>query len=140
METIPIFDLLGREKAYLIKISKTTYATNTYGAWYVNFLPGSVGSDVKYGNNYVRAVRGGQSGSLGNLVISPLSRTVTKDAGSTTFSVSKPAPAPSPGGPQSQRAPTGCRSLPELVERIPVPSPAHTPPIPVRHRAPARFR
>ena len=36
----------------------------------------------------VRAVRGGQSGS-GNLVISPLSQTVTKDAGSTTFDISK---------------------------------------------------
>ena len=47
-------------------------------------------TDYKNVSHYVRAVRGGQSGSLGHLVISvsPASRNVAKDAGTTTFSVS----------------------------------------------------
>ena len=59
----------------------------THHAWFVNFNDGNdcdLDKDYSY---YVRAVRGGQSGS-GNLVISPLSQTVTKDAGSTTFGIS----------------------------------------------------
>ena len=72
--------------------SSTTTAPYTYTAWGVYFLYGFDYGDDYYVNksnsNYVRAVRGGQSGSLGNLVISPLSQMVTKDAGSTAFSVS----------------------------------------------------
>jgi hypothetical protein len=54
----------------------------------VHFGNGSGLNDGKDDSGYVRAVRGGQSGSLGNLVISPTSRSVTKDAGTTTFGVS----------------------------------------------------
>ena len=68
--------------------SSTTIALNTFLAWRVNFGNGNEDYDYKFLDGYVRAVRGGQPGALGNLVISPLSRTVTKDAGSTTFSVS----------------------------------------------------
>jgi len=50
--------------------SSTTYASNTYGAWYVAFYNGHVYDYGKAGYLYVRAVRGGQCGSLGNLVIS----------------------------------------------------------------------
>ncbi|MGD9974380.1 MAG: DUF1566 domain-containing protein [Desulfatirhabdiaceae bacterium] len=49
--------------------SSTTYAYNTNYAWYVYFDYGYDGSHNKYNNNYVRAVRGGQSGSFGNSVI-----------------------------------------------------------------------
>ena len=60
-------------------------ATHAFG---VNFASGDDYGDYKTDSWYVRAVRGGQPWLLGNLVISPLSREVTKDAGSTTFSVS----------------------------------------------------
>jgi hypothetical protein len=54
----------------------------------VNFNYGNdYGSYKDYGY-YVRAVRGGQPGALGDLVISPSSQTVTGVLGSTTFSVS----------------------------------------------------
>ncbi|MFC1857397.1 DUF1566 domain-containing protein, partial [Thermodesulfobacteriota bacterium] len=50
--------------------SSTTFASNIYYAWHVYFYNGydnySYGKSYSY---YVRAVRGGQSGSLGNLVI-----------------------------------------------------------------------
>jgi len=51
--------------------SSTTNASDTSGAWAVDFFNGLVGSYYYYTSNghYVRAVRGGQSGSLGNLVI-----------------------------------------------------------------------
>jgi len=69
--------------------SSTTFAHPTGSAYGVSFYHGYGGGGDKDGSRlYVRAVRGGQSGSLGNLVISPLSRSVTKDAGTTTFSVS----------------------------------------------------
>jgi hypothetical protein len=74
--------------------SSTINANSTNNAWCINFYNGStsgawgLGFDGGGVGKSVRAVRGGQSGPLGNLVISPLSRTVTKDAGSTTFSVS----------------------------------------------------
>ena len=69
--------------------SSTTRAKDTsYAAWGVKFYDGGVSTIYKGGSNSVRAVRGGQPGSLNNLVISPLSRTVTTNAGSTTFSVS----------------------------------------------------
>jgi Protein of unknown function (DUF1566)/Viral BACON domain len=68
--------------------SSTTYADFTSNAWGVYFFYGYDNYFNKNYSYYVRAVRGGQSGSLGNLVISPLIRAVTKDAGSTTFSVS----------------------------------------------------
>jgi len=42
----------------------------------------------KNARGYVLLVRGEQSVALGNLVISPISRNVSKDAGTTTFSVS----------------------------------------------------
>jgi hypothetical protein len=70
--------------------SSTTYANGTEDAWGVDFDNG-YGYDYfhyKHYGYYVRAVRGGQSGALGNLVISPTSRSVTKDAGTTVFSVS----------------------------------------------------
>jgi hypothetical protein len=68
--------------------SSTTYAPNTNYAWGVHFLYGVNTIYLKSNPCYVRAVRGGQSGSLDNLVISPLSQTVTTDAGSTSFGVS----------------------------------------------------
>jgi Protein of unknown function (DUF1566)/Viral BACON domain len=70
--------------------SSTTGANGTYGAWLVHFYNGPVHHDVKFGSNYVRAVRGGQYWPLDHSVISvsPVSRAVAKDAGSTTFSVS----------------------------------------------------
>ena len=68
--------------------SSNTYAGGTNSAWGVNFGSGDDGMPSKGSRLYVRAVRGGQPWLLGNLVISPLSREVTKDAGSTTFSVS----------------------------------------------------
>jgi hypothetical protein len=42
----------------------------------------------KIASNYVRAVRGGQIGGIGDLVVSPLSRNVNKNTGTTIFSVS----------------------------------------------------
>ena len=68
--------------------ASTTLASGTNGAWGVDFDYGGDGHDDKHTSYYVRAVRGGQPGSLGNLVISPTSRSVSKDAGTTTFSVS----------------------------------------------------
>ena len=74
--------------------SSTTLASHTNGTWGVPF---GYGDDISNGASngldkgaslYVRAVRGGQPGSLGNLVISPASSNVTKVAGTTTFSVS----------------------------------------------------
>ena len=50
--------------------SSTTYADSTGGAWYVYFNYGSISLNNKTGNYSVRAVRSGQSGSFGNLVIS----------------------------------------------------------------------
>jgi hypothetical protein len=69
--------------------ASTTSATHTGGAWGVPFYDGRY--DGMYGKDdsyYVRAVRGGQAGLFGNLVISPASRNVAKNAGTTTFSVS----------------------------------------------------
>jgi hypothetical protein len=68
--------------------SSTTYAYTTSNAWGVYFLYGDDYYSYKSNSCYVRAVRGEQSVSFGNLVISPLSQMVTKDAGSTAFSVS----------------------------------------------------
>ena len=51
--------------------SSTTYAGNPVVAWLVNFYYGYVSAGNKYYGIYVRCVRGGQSGSLGSLVISP---------------------------------------------------------------------
>jgi hypothetical protein len=53
--------------------SSTTYAHGPGFAWYVGFCHGKVSHYCKhnnYGSMYVRCVRGGQSGSLGNSVIS----------------------------------------------------------------------
>ena len=50
--------------------SSTTDDSNTYSAWYVYFGNGNVFSSSKSNSYYVRAVRGGQSGSFDNLVIS----------------------------------------------------------------------
>ena len=49
--------------------SSTTYASSTRNAWYVNFRYGYVSYDGKNLSFYVRAVRGGQAGSLDHLVI-----------------------------------------------------------------------
>ena len=69
--------------------SSTSLAYYTSGAWVMHFDDGyGFGYYYKDHANYVRAVRGGQYWSLGNLVISPLSQMVTKDAGGTAFSVS----------------------------------------------------
>ena len=68
--------------------SSTTLAYDTSPAWGVNFNDGDDNYGYKSYSYYVRAVRGGQAGSLDNLVISPLGQTVTMKAGSTTFSVS----------------------------------------------------
>ena len=70
--------------------SSTTQAYYTIYAWGVHFNLGSDDYLLKYYSYYVRAVRGGLSGS-DNLVISPLSQMVTKDAGTTTFTVSNTA-------------------------------------------------
>ena len=59
--------------------SSTTNVYNTNYAWVVNFGYGSVNNSNKNNAGYVRAVRGGQSASFANLVISPTSRKVTKD-------------------------------------------------------------
>jgi len=47
--------------------SSTTFAYGPYGAWGVGFYGGHVSSTDKYYYSYVRCVRGGESGSLGNL-------------------------------------------------------------------------
>jgi hypothetical protein len=61
--------------------SSTTYAYSTNGAWYVSFGYGTVDYYGRSGNYYVRAVRGGQCGSLGDLAISSLTAdVVTGDA------------------------------------------------------------
>jgi hypothetical protein len=68
--------------------SSTTCADSTNYAWGVSF---HLGADIIYGKGLrisVRAVRGGQSGSLGKLAVSPSTRSVTKDVGTTTFTVS----------------------------------------------------
>jgi hypothetical protein len=72
--------------------SSTTDAIYTYSASGVHFEYGYGHIYKKDSSYYVRAVRDG-AGIIGglplaNLAISPLSRTVTKDAGSSTFSVS----------------------------------------------------
>ena len=53
--------------------SSTTYASNPYGAWHVNFNDGDVGSVGKNGLYNVRCVRAGQTGSFGNLTVDPTS-------------------------------------------------------------------
>jgi hypothetical protein len=71
--------------------SSTTYANGMHRAWGVHFNYG-YGDLIldKDNDNYVRAVRGGQSGPLDHSVlsVSPSSRNVSKDAGITIFSVS----------------------------------------------------
>jgi hypothetical protein len=70
--------------------SSTTNVSSTYYAWTVNFDYGYVTNYNKDTAGYVRAVRGGQYWPLDHSVISvsPASRAVAKDAGTTTFSVS----------------------------------------------------
>ena len=68
--------------------SSTTLAGSAISAWGVNFYFGYNYLTNKLYSCYVRAVRGGQTGLLGNLVISPTNQSVTKEAGTTTFSVS----------------------------------------------------
>ena len=53
--------------------SSTTYAGSTGGAWRVYFYDGHDGGGSKSSSYYVRAVRAGQSGSLGSLMISNIS-------------------------------------------------------------------
>jgi hypothetical protein len=68
--------------------SSTTYALYTNDAWGVYFADGDDTNCIKHWYPHVRAVRGGQSGLFANLVVSPASRAVAKDAGTTMFSVS----------------------------------------------------
>ena len=68
--------------------ASTTGASSTGAAWGVYFGYGHANDNHKSYSYYVRAVRGGQSGLFANLVISPASRAVAKDAGATMFSVS----------------------------------------------------
>jgi len=68
--------------------SSTTDAEFTDRACGVGFYDGYDSGHNKYNSTYVRAVRGGQTGSLGNLVISPSKQIVQKEAGTTSFSVS----------------------------------------------------
>jgi len=69
--------------------SSTTSAYNTSNAWIINFYTGNDNHLItKINHHDARAVRGGQYLSSGNLVISPQSRAVPKDAGSTSFGVS----------------------------------------------------
>jgi hypothetical protein len=58
------------DTAALIYWSSTTHAEYTDYAWYMDFYDGYDNYDSKSSDYYVRAVRGGQAGSLGNLVIS----------------------------------------------------------------------
>ena len=60
--------------------SSTTVAGNIDVAWYVNFNEGDMGSYAKTSSHYVRAVRSGQSGPLGHLVINAAAGTVTDTA------------------------------------------------------------
>ncbi len=50
--------------------SGSTFTVNTDGAWFVYFNNGYTNADWKSGPRYVRCVRGGPSGSFGNLIIS----------------------------------------------------------------------
>jgi hypothetical protein len=70
--------------------SSTTYANNPYSAWGVYFYSGNDGYINKTKYNYVRAVRGGQAGPMDQpvLSVSPATREVTQDAGTTPFDVS----------------------------------------------------
>ncbi|MBI5557052.1 MAG: DUF1566 domain-containing protein [Deltaproteobacteria bacterium] len=66
--------------------SSTTYAGSTYYAWYVSFHYGYVNYDIKF-SFYVRAVRAGQGGALGDLVISGLTPASGPVTGGTTVTV-----------------------------------------------------
>jgi hypothetical protein len=70
--------------------SSNTYASITHFAWFVYFSSGVATTYKDGGSYYVRAVRGGQPQPLDHSVISvsPVSRDLSKDAGTTTFSVS----------------------------------------------------
>jgi hypothetical protein len=57
--------------------SSTTNASNTNYAWGVNFQSGTASNIGKNGGSYVRAIRGGQAGSLGNLVNGTITDTST---------------------------------------------------------------
>jgi hypothetical protein len=67
--------------------SSTTFATNTNGAWVVWFNRGNTSFSGKTNDSeyFVRAIRVVEHSVLS---VSPASRNVAKDAGSTTFSVS----------------------------------------------------
>jgi hypothetical protein len=68
--------------------SSTTYARYPYGAWFVDFGNGYVGSYGKsYGYYYVRAVRSGQCGSLDTSTTTTVASTTTTISGSTTTTV-----------------------------------------------------
>ena len=54
--------------------SSTTYASGPGSAWGVDFNGGHVYSDSKYGNGYVRCVRGGQLYDYGHLIINGISK------------------------------------------------------------------
>jgi len=64
--------------------SSTTYADYTLGAWGVDFGSGDDGGSSKGSSGYVRAVRGGQAGSLGYLVISGPKQASSWNSGAVT--------------------------------------------------------
>ena len=76
--------------------SSTTYASDTDGAWRVDFYDGYDGYGYKVYSNYVRAVRGGQSGSFDYSIIStagtggtisPSGTVGVNSGGSVTFTI-----------------------------------------------------
>jgi hypothetical protein len=73
--------------------SCTTDANFTFYAWGMTYASSSAGQNDGQAKDYstnVRSVRGGQSGALGDLILSvtPSNWNVAKDAGATIFSVS----------------------------------------------------
>ncbi|MBF0468950.1 MAG: DUF1566 domain-containing protein [Desulfamplus sp.] len=71
--------------------SSTTDSTNTANIWGIYFVSGVGISGVKDNISHVRAVRGGDTGTLLDnwvMEVSPVSQNVSKDAGTTSFDVS----------------------------------------------------
>jgi len=92
--------------------SSTTYAYDPYYAWYVGFDGGLSGYGKSYyGYGFVRAVRGGQCGSLDTSTTTTVASTTTTISGSTTTTISgsttttvQPCPTESLYGEHSEEA------------------------------------